>query len=58
MFPEYFALIGAQHIRYGLTPLPFGTLLSSVATSVYARKVIRIVHGANKRFKGGGKNAK
>gem|GEM_PF-3283982 len=22
-----------QHIRYGLTPLPFGTLLSSVATS-------------------------
>jgi len=22
-----------QHIRYGLTPLPFGTLLPSVATS-------------------------
>ncbi len=27
-----------QHIRYGLTPSPFGTLLTSVATS-YMRKL-------------------
>jgi hypothetical protein len=29
-----------QHISFGLTPSPFGTLLPSVATFVYAEKVV------------------
>ena len=32
-----------QHIRYGLTPLPFGTLLPSVAMSYMLRTLSEIV---------------
>jgi hypothetical protein len=31
-----------QHIRYGLTPLPFRTLLPSVATSYILRAIYKI----------------
>jgi len=42
-----------QHIRYGLTPLPFGTLLSSVATSYMLETLYAIQKPALK--KGGNK---
>lgn len=33
-----------QHIRYGLTPLPFGTLLSSIATSYMLRTLCEMTN--------------
>ena len=36
-------LMITQHIRYGLTPLPFGTLLPSVATSYMLGPLSEIV---------------
>ena len=36
-----------QHIRCGLTPLPFGTLLSTIATSYTLKNVTRILQPYN-----------
>ena len=41
-----------QHIRCGLTPLPFGTLLPSVATSYMLETLDEIIFWALK-FEGG-----
>jgi len=38
-----------QHIRYGLTPLPFRTLLPSVATSYILRTLYEIPNPALKK---------
>ena len=35
-----------QHIRYGLTPLPFGTLLPSVAMLYMLETLAEIPHAA------------
>jgi hypothetical protein len=39
-----------QHIRYGLTPLPFGTLLPSIATS-YILKTLDEMRPKNDNLK-------